>query len=325
MSSKWPRIVTGVLIALIVPVVVLLGCQAAGPKYPSKPINVIVYTAAGSGLDTFTREAVRLAEPILKVSMPVENRAGGGGNVALTYVMGQPADGYTLAAGTRSLTYSLVAPESPVKVTDFEWVIRGTAEPTSLVVKGDSQFKTLQDLISYSKANPGKVKIGGATSGGFHDAMMNKLGRIAGIKLTWVPYEAANHAAVAAAGGHVDGAQIIPSVALAMIKEGKLRALAVSTDKRLDYLPEVPTYKELGIDMVEGLWRSFQVKKGTPPDIVKTLHDTFKQVFESSEWKEFIKKVPQTDVYMNTEDFNKSVVKEAEEAREYLKEIGLIK
>lgn len=301
------------------------GCQASGAKYPNKPINMIVHVTAGSPLDIYAREAARAAEKILKVSIPVENRAGGGGAVAFTYLKSQPADGYTIASNTRTLTYTFAKPDSPVKTSDFDWLISQTAEPTSFCVRADSPFKTLDDVIKYAKENPGKLKVGGALSAGFHDAMMNKFSVLTGIKMTWVAFDGGAEAATALLGGHLDASQMTPSSGLAMIMDKKVRVLAVSTDKRLDYLPDVPTYKELGVNMVEWLWRGMTIKKGAPPEVLKTLHDAFKQGMESPEWKEYLKKNQQTEVYMNTEDFNKLVAKETEEAAAYLKEIGMIK
>lgn len=301
------------------------GCRAEEAKYPTKPVNMVTYTAPGSPLDIYAREAARLAEKVLKVSIPVENRAGASGVTGLSHVKGQPVDGYTLSVNTISLTYVLAKPNSPVKVTDFDWFIRQIAEPTSLYVRSDSPIKTLQEFIDHAKANPGKLKISGPLTGGFHDAMMNKFSRLTGVKVNWVAFEGGNEAAIALLGGHVDASQMTPSSGLALIQEGKLRPLAVASDKRLDYLPNTPTYREQGVDMVDWLWRGIMVKKGTPPDVVKKLHDSFKQIMDTQEWKDYAKKNWQTEVYLNTEDFNKAVLKQTNEAGTYLKEIGVIK
>lgn len=300
------------------------GCQTEA-KYPAKPINMVMYLAAGAPVDIQIREAARIAEKILKVAVPVENRTGGSGLVALSHVKSQPTDGYTVAVATRSLSYTLANPQSSVKVGDFDWFIRLTADPTSFLVRTDGPFKTLEDVISYAKQNPGGIKVGGALSGGFNDGMMNKFSKTAGIQMSWVAFEGGSQAVAALAGGHVDAAQMTPATALSLIKEGRVKALAVSSDRRLEFLPDVPTFKEMGVDMVELLWRGLFVRKGTSSDVVKTLHDTFKQVMDAPEWKDYVQKNWQSEAYLGTADFNASVARETEEAAVYLKEIGLIK
>lgn len=324
MSRRASSAVLGLLVVALLSAGALLGCRAE-PKYPAKPINVVVLVAAGGPMDVYARAAARLAEKVLKVPVSVENRTGGGGVVGLTYVQSQPADGYTVVGATGSVSYVMARPDSPVKVDQFEWVVRQIAEPASLMVKGGSEFKTLEDLVKYAKANPGKLKIGGSGTAGFMDFTFNKFSVAAGIQMAWVPFDGGAPAATALAGGHVDASWMTPSSGLGLLQEGRIRGLGVTSEKRLGYLSDVPTFKERGIDAVGLLWRGIVVKKGTPPEAVKILHDAFKQIMDTPDWKDYLEKSKQQEAYLGTADFGKAVATEIEEAAAYLRKIGVIK
>ncbi|HEX2988236.1 MAG TPA: tripartite tricarboxylate transporter substrate binding protein [Chloroflexota bacterium] len=313
------------LVAVLLLTLALSGCRASEAKYPSRPVTMAVGASAGSPQDLQGRVLAKASEKLLKSSISVENRAGGGGAEVFNYVKDQPADGYAVGMTTRSSVYILARPDLPAKSEDFEWIIRLTSDPTAIIVRPDSQFKTIEDLIQYAKANPGKIKIGGALTGGINQAMMELFSTKAGIKMTWVAFDGASQATTAALGGQVDAIQMTPGSAVALLTEGKLKALGVTSDKRLSYMPDSPTFKERGIDMVEYNWRGAFVKKGTPPEIVKTLHDTFKQAMDAPEWKDYVTKNKQEETYMNTADFNKAIVTETESAKAFLKQIGTIK
>lgn len=303
----------------------LSGCRASEAKFPAKPINMIVNAAAGGPVDLYGREIAKAAEKILKVSIPVENMAGGGGATAMVQVREQPADGYTLGVSTGNAVYIFAKPDAPVKLEDFDWLIRNVAEPSVIGVKADSPFKSLKDLADYAKSNPGKVKMGGTNTAGYHQATLEKFAKAAGVKMSWVAFEGGSEALVACLGGHVDAYQATVSTGLAQIQQGQIRLLGVANDTRLPYIKDTPTYKEQGFDVSASLWRGIYIKKGTPPTVVKTLHDAFKQASETSEFREYVQKNQLADAYLGTEDFTKTVAGETQEAAIFLKEIGIIK
>src|SRR5690606_15184608 len=133
-----------------------------------------------------------------------ENRTGGAGLVGVAYAKSQPADGYTVVGVTASLPFVLAQPDAGIGPEELEWVIRQIAEPVGFYVRKESEFKTLDDLIEYAKANPEKLKVGGSQAGGFPDRTMNKFSQLVSIKMTWVPFDGVSKAMIALAGGNVD-------------------------------------------------------------------------------------------------------------------------
>ncbi len=326
MSARNSRVTYGLLmVAAFLSVLGLLGCRASEADYPTKPVTMVVYVSPGGQLDLFGREAARQVEKMLKVPMPVENRAGGGGLTALSYIKSQPADGYNIAMATVSLLYAMAAPDSPVAVTDFDWIIRQNTEPFLLAVKGDGQFKTLEDLVRVAKANPGKVKMGGTGTGGIQDGIALRFSTLAGIQTTWVPFDSGKDASVATLGGHLDAFIATPSTPRPLLQDGSLRGLAITSEKRSEFMLNLPTFKEQGFDVVESQWRGVVVKKGTPANVEVKLHDSFKQLMDTPEWKEYNTKNWVSDYYLGTEALGKEAAKGVEDARTLLKQLGAIK
>lgn len=299
--------------------------EQAKVDYPTKPITFVVWSSAGSPLDVFMRKLASLAEKELGQNIVVDNRTGGSGAVAMSYVNSQPADGYTVLSTTGSMSFSIAKGDIPFKAEDFTMVRSFQAEPSSIAVRKDSTFQTLDDFIKYMKEHPNGLKIGGYASGGFHQYVLYRLQQVAGFKATWIPFEGGADAVTNLLGGHIDVAVMTPSSGLSQVQSGDIRLLGISTEKRSPYFPDVPTFKESGYDVVEMLWRGVMVKKGTPQEVIDRLNQAFDKVVQSEDWKKYMSDFKQEDFNLDSKNLTALVNSEISDRHVFLKEGGFLK
>lgn len=296
--------------------------EAAEP-FPTKPVVIYAGSKAGSPVDVYARTIAKLAEPHLGQSIQVQNREGGSSTIAMATILNQPADGYALYAGTRSMTTVLVEMDTGFTIDDFAFVIRSQVDPFMLAVPGTSPHKTVQDFVAAAKANPGKMKVGGFGTGTPHHIAMQRFAKAAGFTYGWIPYDGGSAATAAVMGGHIDAVMTNPGQLRG--KGERVRPLAITNADRLEGFPNIPTMKELGFDVTDLHWRGLVAKKGTPPDRIETLHQAFKKAMDSKAWAEFTEKQGQLNGYMAPDTFTKEAKSNAEEAHEVLRELGLTK
>lgn len=297
----------------------------AEAAYPEKPINFVCWSAAGSPMDIMMRKLAALTEKEIGQSIVVENRAGGSGAVAMAYVMSQPAEGYVVQSTSTSMTFTMAQGQVPFTPDDFVMLRALQAEPSSIAVRKDSPLKTMKDFVDTLKAKPNGLKIGGYASAGFHQFVFYQVLKATGVKAAWIPFDGGNQAALALLGGHIDAAFMTPSSALSQVKSGELRLLGVSTAERSMFLPDVPTMKEQGVDVVEAIWRGIMVKKGTPKSALDPLLSAVRKVEASQEWKDFMTQQQQDFMKLDPEQLTAKVRKELVEQRTFLEEGGFLK
>lgn len=303
----------------------LLGSQAMAADYPTKPVTLVCWSAAGSPLDALMRQLGKQLPEQLKVDFPVENRTGGSGAVAMAYVKSQPADGYTVLSTTASMTFALAKGNIPFKAEDFV-VLRGLqAEASAIAVRADSPLKTMKDFVEKMKKDPKSLSVGGYASAGFHQFVYYQLQSVAGFKGSWVPFDGGNKAALALLGGHIDAVVMTPSSAKTQIAEGQIRLLGISTEGRDEFFPDTPTFKEQGYDVVESIWRGIMVSAGTPQDRIDAILKALDKIQATDEWKDFMKANMQSTLKLSQAQMQKQVVAEVESRRNFLKENGFLK
>jgi tripartite-type tricarboxylate transporter receptor subunit TctC len=155
--------------------------------------------------------------------------------------------------------------------------------PDAIVVRSESPFKTFQDFVAAAKAKPGTLNLAGSGTNSANHAAHERLNQAAGIKTAYVPFKGTGDLLASLFGGHVDGAMSYSSLAVA--QKGKTRVLAVATPERLPYLPDAPTFRELGIDWVDGGYRGAGVPKSTPEDLRKRISDMFAEINRDPEFR----------------------------------------
>ncbi|HEX7889744.1 MAG TPA: tripartite tricarboxylate transporter substrate binding protein [Ramlibacter sp.] len=251
---------------------------AQAQDFPAKPITVIVSFAAGGNNDIRARMlGVEVAKSLGK-SIVVDNKPGASGNIGHDYVARQAADGYTLgigAMGPLAVNPSLY-PKMNFGAKDFTPIVLIEKAPLVLVTRVDKPFKNLKDVITAAKARPGGLSIANAGPGGAHHLSAELFKQQAGIFMLSIPYKGGGPAANALLSGEVDMMFEQTYAALPSIQAGKTRALAVTSEKRLPSLPDVPTMAELGYPSVTvSNWLGLVGPKGMPPAVVKRLNESF--------------------------------------------------
>jgi tripartite-type tricarboxylate transporter receptor subunit TctC len=257
-----------------------LSTQAFAQAYPSKPIRLVVAFSTGSGNDVIGRELARHMGDILGQPVVVENRTGGGGSVATDHVAKAAPDGYTLGVGTSSQLVMNIGlyPKLPF---DVEKDLRsiGLVSRTPLVlVASTSMPKTLKELISYAKANPGKVTYGSGGAGSISHVVGENFAKAADISLLHVPYKGNGAALIDLSGGHVNLLFDGLISAQPLQQQGRGQVLAISGAQRSPIAPDVPTFAEQGLPSYEAYtWNNLFAPAGTPQPVVDKLNAALNQ------------------------------------------------
>jgi tripartite-type tricarboxylate transporter receptor subunit TctC len=214
----------------------------------------------------------------------IESKAGAGGALAWSQLNNFPGDGYTLM-GT-NLPHIVLQPlEGNVQyqTDDITNVNFFNYTPDAIVVRTESPFKTYQDFIAAAKAKPGALNLAGSGTNSANHAAHERLNQAAGIKTTYVAFKGTGDLIASLLGGHVDGAVSYSSLALA--QKGKTRLLAVATPQRLAYFPDAPTFRELGVDWVDGAYRGIGMPKSTPEDLRRQVSGMFSEIGRDPEFR----------------------------------------
>jgi tripartite-type tricarboxylate transporter receptor subunit TctC len=252
----------------------LLGCAAAAhaQSWPVKPVRVVVAFAPGGSLDFVTRIVAERLSQDLGQQFVVENRAGANGNVGAEFVARQPADGYVVLASADALLSSAHVYKlnyDPLK--DLVPAVQFTRQPLVLAVHPSLGVNSVAELVAAAKKTPG---LGYATSGsGSGQHMVGEwLARLAGIKLTHVPYKGGGQAITDLVGGQVKIGSLGSTPVMPHYRAGKLKIIAQTTAQRAPSLPEVPTYQEQGLAIELDQWLGLLVPAGTPGEVVRRLN-----------------------------------------------------
>jgi len=298
------------LILIAVPLVAgLMAIPGKSPAavFPERPVNLVVAFAAGGPTDTIVRALHEKLGEKLGAPAIVLNKPGSGGLLAAEYVAKSKADGYNILVLSLShLLRQAIDPKMTIDMlADFEPITTYVSLPIVFVTKSDSQFKTIDDLITYGLKNPGKLTFGhsgiGATS-----HLSGELFRFqTKIQLKFVPFTGEAPTMTAIMGGHVDfGGFGGPT------PRGKdVRVLAALEEKRIAYFPDVPTFVEKGYPkIVMPSWYGFSVPAGTPKDVVAKLHDSLKAAIKDAATQATIERLGFSEIY-RTPDETKTFVR----------------
>ena len=265
----------------------LLGVDPARAAYPDKPIKLIIGFPAGGPLDQHARLLTDKLQGILGQPLIVDYKPGAGGSVAAESVAKGPADGYTIFlanTGVMVINGALYSKLPYNTLKDFTPLARTAMQPLALLVNNEVPAKTLKEFVNYTRQNPGKVNYGSAGNGGISHLVPEMFKSVTGLFVVHIPYRGSAPAFTDLMGGQVQFmAESIP-LAASYHKQGKVRALAVTSRDRNPALPEVPTVIETGLKGFEVVgFYGFLAPMGTPRDVVMKLSDAFKQVLANPE------------------------------------------
>jgi tripartite-type tricarboxylate transporter receptor subunit TctC len=292
-------------IILLSGIIFFIPILSFGQPYPTKPVNILVGFAPGGTMDISTRILASKAEKFVGQPFLISNNGGGGGSVALGIVAKEKPDGYYLAGCTSTGLIRIPQFRTvPYKLDDFVSIMHFGAPQTGLVVKADSPFKSLKDLVEYAKKNPGKVTYSSTGVGSPMHLAMEYVGKQEGIQWTHVPYPGSTPALTALLGGHVT-AQSGSTEWIPQIKAGAVRLLGTHGEKRMKLFPDVPTFRELGYDFINETVFMVAAPKGTPSPIVKKLEEAFHKAMDDPEFIQTMEKMEIEVTYRNSEDTKK--------------------
>ena len=279
---RWLSYFTSMLIA----VAYSLTAQA---QAPTKPMRIIVPFAVGGASDTYTRLVAQKITEQTGKTVIVENKTGAGGRIAFDFVAHAAPDGLTV--GLIDATYAMLPGLFPVLPWDINQdlipVVMVAQTPFVLIVGAEAKFSTYQQLVSAASAQPGKLNYGSAGVGSVNHIVTERFRSNAKIDITHIPYKGMSEASVALLSGNVDLIVAASPTAIGQIKSGKVRPLLVSTAKRSPALPDVPAVTEVGLaDFVVTNWFGFAVPKGTPKEMMETLHKDVMRAVAAQDVKE---------------------------------------
>ncbi len=266
---------------------VACGVTPAGAQdYPSRPVDLIVNFGPGGGADGMGRTVARLLSPILDVAVPVSNVAGAAGNTGLTKVASAAADGYTIGTMTGLTVSSWASGMGSLTPEDFAYLAIAQSSPSMLYVPKDSQFKSYQDLLDYTKANPGKVRVATAGLGTLDDLTVKFLGT-KGYEMKNVPYAKPAERYISPLGGHTEVLYEEPGDVVQFLESGQMRPLVVFAEERHARFPDVPTSYEFGHEIAFPNWRGIVTQAKVPADVTEKLNKAMAEVVAHEDWKKY--------------------------------------
>jgi tripartite-type tricarboxylate transporter receptor subunit TctC len=295
--------------------------------WPTRSITMVVPFPPGGLADLVARPVAEAMSRELGQPVVIENKAGAGGGIGMSYVAKAKPDGHTVVMALSSLT---VIPEADVvlgrapmfALGDLRPIARFTADPTVLAVRADAPWKTLKDFVEDAKKRPSAINYGSSGNYGTMHVPMEILSQVAGVKMTHVPFTGAGPAVVALLGGQIDAVSSGPATVLQHIKAGKLRVLAHWGNEKLASMPEVPSIKDSGLNVEYAQWSGLFIPSSTPEPIAQRLRAAAKAAAQDPKVNDVIKNAGSPIVYQDSPEFEKYVQADAKRMVDVVKRIG---
>jgi tripartite-type tricarboxylate transporter receptor subunit TctC len=298
---------------------------AQEPPFPQRaPLEITVLFPAGSSADVTARMLADGMSRHLGQRVLVVNRPGAGGAIGYKYVAAQKPDGYSLVWNSNSISTTFHSGQLSFDYKAFDAVARVLSESVVLAVKNDAQWRTLKDLIQEAKAKPKVVSVGHSGIGSHTHISLAALVSSAGIEVNEVPFAAAQ-VVPSLVGGHVNAVVQFPGALAAPLKQGQVRLLATLTQSRDPAWPDVPTARELGVDVVLDAWRGIAVPHGTPRHVISQIESAIRMTAASPEFVAQSEKLGVRPAFLPAGEFSALVAKEDAELARLMQRIGLKK
>lgn len=310
-------------VAAITAVLTIAGpAVKAADNYPNEDIKFIVPFGAGGGSDVLSRTIIKVIQSLdlIPVNMLVENRPGGSGAIGYKQLADQRGSPYTLGTVSVSFFTTPLLGASPVNHEDFTPVAAIAMSPYLLVVRADSDIESMDDLLSHDRLST-------STVGVVSDAALlsQMLQEETGTTIDAVPFDGEGDAMAALLGRHIDFMFGNPGEVLPQVEAGKLRVIAVSTNDRIQSLPNVPTLKEQGFNVVHTQLRGIVMPADVPGETVQYWENILKKVANSDEWKEqYLDRFKDEPYFMGSDEFSQEILRTNELYRDMMTKLDLI-
>lgn len=301
---------------------------AAKLDYPTKPIEFVVHTSPGDGIDLMLRTLQDIITKEKMVSQPVNviNKTGGSGATAMGYIASKAGDPHFLITTQPSQITTPIRNKLNVSYKDFTPIAMIMSESVVVVVRNESPFKTMKELIDAAKKAPKSVSQGTGVMGGSDTIFSHRVSKATGVQFNLISSSGGGgENMVKLLGGNVDFITVNPSEAMGQVEAKKVRLLAISSAKCSPLLPDVPTLKEQGINVVHDSFRGMMGTKGMSPEIVKYWEDAFQKVAKTDAWKKYLKDNVVDDLFMPGKELATYLDEQQKIYQEVLDEMGLVK
>ncbi|WP_258128320.1 Bug family tripartite tricarboxylate transporter substrate binding protein [Achromobacter anxifer] len=317
-----PFRLSALAISALSAVSVLSAAHAA--DYPARSMELVVAYQPGGGSDNTARaiaEAVR--PPMLAQPTVVINKPGASGSIGWAYVANAQPDGYKLVLMTPEMLVVPLMGIGKTTVGDFQPVARFTDDPSSVTVRADAPWKTVEEFLADARKNPERIAVSNAGIGTVPHMAAAALGEQTGVKFVHVPYQGSAPAIMGLLAGDVQATTVAYAELQQHVETGKLRTLAVMAPKRLDNLPDVPTMKEKGADLQFSVWRGIGVPKATPANVVEKWRAAARQVAQSQDFQALMRKQSLTPSYADQPQFTADVARQEEAFKTLVPKLNL--
>ena len=293
--------------------------------YPDKPVTVICPWTAGGGTDVLLRALSKSAEKYLGQTITVVNQTGGAGAIGHNAIRAARPDGYTVGMITFEL--NSLPPQGLVPFTwkDFDPLMRINSDPAALTVRKDAPYNTVRGFMDYAKSHPGEITIGNSAPGSVWHIAAGLAAEKTGVQVKHVPFDGAQPAVTALVGGHIKAVAVSVAEVRGQVQAGNLKILGVMSADRDKIFPDVPTFKEQGVDVQFYTWRGLGLPKGVPPAIKAKIADAYKKAFDSQEFKDFAAKASLNLAYQDSAEFAKFLDQNYKDVSAVMKNLGLSK
>jgi tripartite-type tricarboxylate transporter receptor subunit TctC len=194
----------------------------------------------------------------------------------------------------------------------FDPIINVVSDPSMFLVRAEALWKTMREFLDQARKNPGMISVGNSGAGGGVHLVALAFEKAAGVKFNHIPFSGGGPSVTALLGGHINAVSVSPPEGINQVRAGKLRIVALFAEKRLDMFPTVPTVKEQGVNFEMGMWRGQAAPKGTPPAVIRKLHDAFKKGMEDPGFMKNAKDMAVNLEYLSPNDFGKRIAEDHE-------------
>jgi tripartite-type tricarboxylate transporter receptor subunit TctC len=328
MTPTFRALLKGAMLAAALAATWTTAVRAEDP-YPNRPVNVIVPFPPGGVVEVTGRPALQALQKQMKQPFILLNKPGAGGSIGAAAVANAKPDGYTLLFAVASVSTNPEADRVAGRTPAFELdqlapVALLTADPVVLMVRADSPYKTIQDLVDDAKKRPGDINYSSSGNYGTYHVATEMFANAAGIKMRHIPYQGGGPALLAVLSGEVNVGLLGPSIAAAQIKAGKMRALASWGAKRMPAMPDLPTLKELGYNVEYAIWTGIFAPAATPEPVMKALRDGVRAITNDEEFKSSMAKLDTPINYLDAPEFKTFWDADAKRLIETVRKIGNI-
>jgi tripartite-type tricarboxylate transporter receptor subunit TctC len=314
-----------IAVAMLLTLAAAVPPAVAQEAYPSRPIDFVVTWGTGGGADAMARQLAALTQPHLGVALPVSNVPGASGNTGLAQILSGKPDGYAIATYIADTLATIPMGLARYTAADLEWVVRTQVADSFLFVRSEGPFRTVQEFFKHVQDNPGKLRVASTGFGSVDDMTVRYLDK-KGYRMITVPYPKPGERYAAALGGHAEVLYEQAGDVQQYLKAGQLRPLVIFAVERHPGFPDVPTSKELGLEIYLPQFRGIVARKGTPSDRLEKLADAFRRAMDTPQWKKFAEEwYMRPDSYLGPDRFRAWVDGELQAMERFVKEFGLKK